>query len=348
MNWMLKREFVIKIFLMLICTIAGIFLEITAVELIISTKTELSLLWVLLSHGAACLFFVFGFTPLLANRVKDEGVWMKVLFWCFAFFVPVFGLVFFIAMMPTAGQWNISEISFEGETLEAADLTHQRSSSSSIGQGATRARLNSQKLPVELRMKALLSLQNIPLHLSSAMLQDTLHSNQDDLRMLAFGMLDKQENNMTSRIHIELSRLAESTITPEERQISYQHLAELYMGLVEGGLVSGDLKAHAINQAFKYIELAIQYQINDPGLLILRSKILEIQGLYTEAEHSIDLAVENGYPYALALPYLIEFAFDNHDIDKVKELVRKGVKNQMPKLHMALELWLPKNPVLGV
>mgnify|MGYP003379176219 CR=1 FL=1 len=113
-------------------------------------------------------------------------------------------------------------------------------------------------------MKALLALQHMPAR-SANILRDTLSDSSDDLRLLAYGMLDSREKQLTHRIQNALQRHADLT-TPEERYLPARELAELYWELVYQNLVQGDMRQFALEQVQRYSNEALKHKVKDAGL----------------------------------------------------------------------------------
>jgi hypothetical protein len=93
-------------------------------------------------------------------------------------------------------------------------------------------------------MKALLALQNVPTRQSSGILREALADSADDLRLLAYGMLDAREQQLTHRIEQALQRHRNGRAgTDEARYLAARELAELYWELVYQELVQGDMRS---------------------------------------------------------------------------------------------------------
>jgi hypothetical protein len=72
---------------------------------------------------------------------------------------------------------------------------------------AARAQLGNTRAPLPERMTALVAMQSMPTRTASPVLRELLADSTDDIRLLAYGMLDGAEKQLTQKILAELPRL---------------------------------------------------------------------------------------------------------------------------------------------
>lgn len=306
---------------------------------LLTSTDEHQLLLILVLHGVACALVVLAAFPLLPLKLREGRWWMRLLLFDFCFFIPVVGLISLLGVMLVATYWPRKKRPATAETVSLPEFTLLNDQEGTrMSQGAIRARLSRQALPVAMRLQSLLALQHMPSRVASPVLLDVLGDSTDDVRLVAFGMLDSKEKDITSRIHEELKQL-ERRGNGHGRLRTVRHLAELYWELVYSGLVRGDVRDHALGQARHFVDEALALAPENTGLLLLQARILDAQGEFERAEQILSLAVLYGLPKARALPYLAEIAFERHDIDRVKQLMDELASSHIPKLQHAIAFW---------
>jgi hypothetical protein len=215
-----------------------------------------------------------------------------------------------------------------------------------FSQGGIKSRLAHSSTPTSQRLQSLLALQGIPARVSSPLLQDMLGDSSDDIRLVAYGLLDSREKKITAQIHHEIvnMRTAESK---EIRLVGYRQLAELYWEMVYAGLAQGDLRTHALNQSLLNVDSALALSNQDTGLLFLKGRILLESKKYEESRQVLEFAMTLGLPESRALPYIVEIAFHRRDYSMVQQLLtRLSVYQLTPIMKNAIRFWVisPSTP----
>jgi tetratricopeptide (TPR) repeat protein len=178
-------------------------------------------------------------------------------------------------------------------------------------------------------MQSLLTLQAVPNRVSNPILEELLGDDTDDVRLVAFGMLDAEEKKISSRIREVSERL--NGQDPVNAFDSLCQLAELYWELVYACLAQGELRKHILSQAADFADRAMALQPESgSGLLFLRARIWMEQGDDTSAKVAFQQAMELGQPKASTLPYLAELALRQRDF----ALVQRYMQDLSP-LHLS-------------
>jgi hypothetical protein len=290
------------------------------------------LFWgVLLAHAAISAVVALSTYLLLPQRFRQPRTFVAGLMFCFAFIAPVLGAVGLLIIIRGVLRKTLAESSFavpmavEIPVYDVQSKDVQRGSS----QGAIRSRLG-QEVPSHLRMQSLLTLQAVPSRVSNPILEELLGDDSDDVRLVAFGMLDTEEKKIASAIRQESERL-EHAQTPEARFGCLRQLAELNWELVYACLAQGELRRHILAQAARFADEALALGVSlGSGLHFLRGRIWLEQGDLDAAEHAIEQAVAQGQPRTSAWPYLAEIAFRRRDFVAVRQYMQ-----QLSKLNLA-------------
>lgn len=224
------------------------------------------------------------------------------------FFVPLLPVMMRIAQEIGSRYRQLHEEAPVAPVYEPEYSIYRATSSMKSRGGRTRTKLTNLKVPVADRLTALLAIQEAPARVSADLLRQLLADPIEDIRLLAYGMIDGKEKSIGVRILAE-----EGKLEHEENDDSIygcnKRLAELYWELVYQKLVQGDMMRHACEQARKHAHQAVAYQPEDGGLWFLLTRIA-IELRETEpARESLNEAERLGFPADQLLPYKAELAF---------------------------------------
>lgn len=278
---------------------------------------------------------------LLPKRYKVPRVAITATFFCFAFIAPVVGaigllLITRISLRPIHESARFAvPVAVDLPVFDVQSKDQNRS-----GQGAIRSRLGT-AVPGSTRMQSLLTLQAVPNRVANPILETLLSDNTDDVRLVAFGMLDSQEKKISSQIRQELDRLPHD-LTLAQRFACLGKLAQLNWELVYSGLAQGELRKHIVSQSAKYADEALALGAEpNPGLLFLRCRIFLEEGDVDAAERAIHQAVDSGFPKASAWMLLAEIAFRKRNFDAVREYMRQiSDQNFTSRARAVCDYWL--------
>jgi polysaccharide biosynthesis protein PelE len=277
----------------------------------------------LLAHAPASLLLALAVYTLIPPRQARPRVSVLALLFCGIFFVPVLGFVGVTAgallrrLLPRLR----APQRFSAVRLPELDI-HEGSGKSAAGfrQAGVRQFLKNERAPVPQRLRAMVALSHAPSRIGSPVLRELLGDAEDDLRLLAYGLLDSREKRLNADIHAARQRLAASR-EDDERAVTAHHLAALYWELVYQGLVQGDLLDYAVGQALDYTEIALRSNDDDPALHLQHGRLLQQLGRLDEADQAYTRARALGLPASRVVPYLAELAFARRDYAQVRRLL---------------------------
>ena len=302
--------------------------------------------WVLLAHILVSLIAGFAIHAIFPPRYQHPRKAVIGLIFLFSFVIPVLGAV---------GLWWITRTTFRSiqasqrlaipQLIELPIFDVQTKESIQVGQGSLRSKLNQAAAP-EIRMQSLLTLQAVPNRTANPILENLLSDDADDVRLVAFGMLDSQEKSISQQIRHGLNRLGDGDIPPSQRFDCFRQLAQLNWELVYSGLAQGGLRKHIIGQSLHYVTEAlalcpILHRPPDAGLLFLQGRIALDQKNIEEAKRCIDEAVKAGYSPSSAAMLLAEVAFLHADVETVIGIMQDvATKNYTARARAVRDYWL--------
>lgn len=296
----------------------GLFLSALPLEYSAATFVAVTTL-----HALCCAVLAAATWLLLPLRYRRPVLPVVLLLFCFAFMAPVIGAVGVLLIAQTTLRREIAgPLLAMPLSVSLPEYDVRSEQTTRAGQGAIRVRLAA-SVPESVRMKSLLTLQAVPQRVANPILEDLLSDETDDVRLVAFGMLDAEEKVLTEHIQHERAAL-ERPLSAEQRYDCLRRLAELHWELIYASLAQGELRRYMLDEARRHADEALGcIDKADGGLHFLRGRILMAQGEYDEAVMAIGNAVSSGLSEASALPYLAEIAFQNRRFTYVQGIMQR-------------------------
>ncbi|MCT9124470.1 lipopolysaccharide N-acetylglucosaminyl transferase [Cupriavidus gilardii] len=214
------------------------------------------------------------------------------------------------------------------------------------------------------RLTALAALQDMPARHVSPLLRALLDDDVEDVRLLAYGMLDAAEQRLTRRILQARERLnALGDGDAAGRAAAHEQLAQLHWELVYQNLVQGDVRSHTLAQADLHAQAALQALSEAPGATALyvpaadgsgvaspAAGLWQLRGRLTLARRdpaaaraALQRATALGFPRQRALPLLAEAAYLDGDFAAVATAMRSlrqaAALPAAPQLQPLLRYW---------
>ena len=297
-------------------------------------------------HAALSLAVAAWCLPLMPVHLRRQRLATLLLLFNFAFIAPLVGPVC-ILLVTRRSLRHAQQASRQAHPASVALPEYDVQASDTIrsSQGSIRSRLEPQ-VPGNIRLQALLTLQAVPGRVANPILEDLLGDDTDDVRLLAFGMLDSEEKKISLSIQHERTQL-ETELTAEQRYDCLRHLAELHWELIYACLAQGELRRHILGQAREYLESALATGVPpSPGLLLLQGRILLAQDEIDAAEEVFSRALAQGLPKVSVIPYLAEIHFLRRQFDRVHELLQQLARlNTAARTTAVVNLWTARETV---
>lgn len=299
-------------------------------------------LWLL--HAGFCAILASVAYVLLPGRYRRPRWLVWLLMFDFAFIAPVVGPLGMLYITRSTLQRERSTVPCATpQSIELPEYNVHTKEAKRGGQGAIRSRLTAD-VPAPVRMQSLLTLQVVPNRVANPILENLLGDSEDDVRLVAFGMLDAEEKKLSVLIHRERGNL-ERPLADEHRRDCLRHLAELHWELIYAALAQGELRRYILGEARAYIDAAFALTTTpDAGILFLRGRILLEQGEVDAAKDAITAAIVMGQPETSALPYLAEMAFRERGFVAVRGYLKHLSELQIaPRTRAIVDLWLHRD-----
>lgn len=291
-------------------TFFGLALEFGALLLLFTQDAGLGvILGYLLLHGAGCVLISMAVALVMPARYRRPRAWLLAYLFCLNFFIPVIGLAC-ATLGIILGIW-LPYLS-ERKRFETVALprftTHRNRDGTGFRGGQARAQLGNPQVSLEQRLKALVAVQDTPLRAIGGLLRELLADPTDDIRLLAYGILDNKEKQITQRI-LQKKLDLQQTDKPDERAGLHRHIAELYWELIYQNLVQGDMQVFSAEQVRSHADQVLSVSPDDPSVWFLLARLALLMGQAEAADHALQQAQRTGFARERILPYLAEMRF---------------------------------------
>lgn len=314
----------------------------------LSARADSTLLVFLLLHAGASVLLALSIYPLLGS-VHNPTRWAVLgLISCFSFVVPGIGFMTVVLAILTIRAYPSRTHTDSFATVDLPEFDLHQSLHAAGRPTGMRALLNNRKASPKNRFTALVSLNHVSGHVASPMLRDVLNDQSDDLRLLAYGMLDRMEQRISHAIHEAAQTFKNEQQKSQDQQTDLstrgitaaQHLSDLYWELVYQGLASDDMREFAVQESLRYCDLVLTHWPEDGPLLLRRGRLLHALGKLQEAGEYYQRALQHDLPETQVLPYQAQLHFERGEYARVKELMRSlKPHNALPKLRPVIDYW---------
>jgi hypothetical protein len=308
-----------------------------------------TLLLGLLVQACAALATSLGIAEMMPARYRRPRVGLLVSLWFLNFAVPVGGMLCSIGALAIAAVLPQPRAQLPIVPVEEPEFAANLIGTVSYGRGARlKAELQNSEAGTSFRMTALLAMQTMPARTVSPLLQGMLADPLDDIRLLAYGILDNREKALTQQILVERPKL-DVNLHPElsdaERAHANRTLAQLYSELIYENLVTGDVYRNAADQADGFAAAALEHDPNDAALWRLRGRLAIARRDLDGADAMLQRAIDCGFPRERMLPWLAETAYLRRDFARVRKLLAEmDNRAATPTLAAVLDFWKPRGP----
>ena len=244
--------------------------------------------WFLVLHGVGSGVGGVLMTALVPLRYRRRRGWTFFLFFGFCLFIPVLGLAGLLlgvwpgivlerhARQNTYQSVSVPELPFQPLNVQKQPI---------YGQAGMISVLRHAQDP-ERRIKALIATRQMTSQEAIPILKEALRDPVDDVRLLAYSMLDAKEEEINATIRRLLERVAHASA--DHRQKLHQRISNCYWELAYLGLAQGEVLRHSLAQALSHLEQAMAAGAEEPALHIQRGRLLMHQQRWDEAAQAFD------------------------------------------------------------
>ncbi len=189
------------------------------------------------------------------------------------------------------------------------------------------------------RIQALFKLQSLQSRHTTKIFRSLLTDKSEDLRLVAFGLLDKTEKTIFSRIHQELT-LLDKAVDDEHKIEHWRQLAYTYWELMYQQAVIGDVLVFAMDQVRVYATEVLFQEERDGGMWSILGQVNFQANDHDVARYCFSRALTCGLPESRIVPYMAEVFFTQRDFSSLQILLSIQTSlGDSATLQPVLEYW---------
>lgn len=177
--------------------------------------------------------------------------------------------------------------------------------------------------PVQQRVRSVMALRRMDPQRAVPLLRIALTDASEDVRLLAYAILERREKQIRSRITAALTELQENTdLAPDAHISRLRGLANDHWELVYGEFSEGEGQKLNLEQAARWAEAALAAQFDaTTALLLARVRLKQSQG--ESAWELVAAAERAGVASGVCAPLLAEAAFLMRKFDAIPRLLAR-------------------------
>lgn len=290
----------------------SVLIEIIAISLLFLGDNFLAVLIYLILHFFASILISMALVSMFSKfemfkKLKKELLMVLIFF---IFMTSVFGIFFanfmliFLRNKKIIRKKIIKQLNLNEVTVDVPAARRK------FGEGAIYS-LSSASPSVKLSLLSYIVKQNFPN--KGKILKEALSDSNDEIRLMAFSVLSREEDKLNKIIFELLEKL--KTAKEKEKEIIYKDLGKLYWEFIYLGITDDNLKEFYLNLAKECFEKSK----NDYESIIYLGRIYLKENKIEEAKKNFEKALK--FNKVLVIPYLTEVYFNEKNFKKVKELM---------------------------
>ena len=304
------------------------------------TAGNLELAAYLIAHAMACALLTLILLPLMPSRYRGQPITTGVFLFTLQFAIPFIGSVGLVLGMLLALYLPRSSRDIPWQEVDIPELPFQPIDMDLqvvYSQGGLRQVLR-EAISTDKRLKALMATRQMNDRDAIEILREALKDPSDDVRLLAYSMLEQKEKTLAQRA----GTLQQSLQSADDLgSVSLQRrLAQVWWEMAYLGLAQGGLRQYYLDSAGKLLRRLVvrRSQHNDWRLL---GRVELALGNIDNAEEAFRSALAGGSSPELIMPYLGEVAYLRRDFAQVRQhLSACPLERFHPANRPVIESWL--------
>lgn len=239
-------------------------------------------------------------------------------FLCFT--LPVFGSITILLLINWLRRSQKAFRTIHIHTLPLTKIYTPLKQRRGIGSLTAQLFYNDKKAIEDMKLNALNDAVMLNPQKINPIIRTLLSDKQDEIRLLAFQLLNKQENELLPHINDCLKSL-ETAHTPAAQFFYQKELACLYWELDFRGLIEEKLSNFTLNKSLNYGKAALILNPSDLSLLLLLGRIYLKLKDYASAHMHFELYITHGGFKDRVISYLAEIYFYEKKYQNIKQLI---------------------------
>ncbi|MFV9682122.1 HEAT repeat domain-containing protein [Pseudomonas sp. NY15367] len=272
------------------------------------------------AHGLGSAMLAAGIWLLLPRRYRYPFPWSPLFIFSVSFFIPLIGMIgVALALFPALYLPRKRQIQpWEATAVpELPFKPRERRQELMFNDGGLQDVLRHARDPDQ-RLTAIFATRRMRSKEAIPILKLALRDPSDDVRLLAYSMLDQRESRINQRIEHALADM--ENVSTDRKFALHAQLARWYWELAYVGLAQGSVLDHVLQQAWGHVTSALVG--NTSGELhLLAGRIAMEQGNLDEAMAQFDLSAQTGMDAVQLAPYRAEIAFLRQRYEEIPQML---------------------------
>lgn len=292
------------------------------------------------AHAIACTILALVVMPLLPSRYRGQPIITGVFLFTIQFAIPfigsaglMLGILLALYLPRSSREIPWQEVDIPELPFRPTDMNLQVIYS----QGGLRQVLREAN-NTDQRLGALMATRQMNDREAIGILQEALKDQADDVRLLAYTMLEQKEKTLARRA----GTLQQSLQTSNDLNsvVLQRRLAQVWWEMAYLGLAQGGLRLYYLENAGRLLKgLVARRSLHSDWRLLGRVELA--LGNISDAEKAFNAALKNGSPPEQIMPYLGEVAFLRRDFRQVREHLSACPPERFhPANRPIIEAWL--------
>ena len=277
-------------------------------------------------HAAASAGAVWMAWALLPSKLRRPALPTCALLYSLAFFIPILGVVATVIAVQVAQRfpkiWR-TERYVTNIMPEFTEVQQEATKRSDLRVGDARRILKDHTQAIATRLRVLVALQSMRPKATIPLLQSLLSDPSEDIRLLAYSMVEAWEKDLSQQILEAMNSLRDARAGDERAPLvnALQRLAELHWLQADSGLARGDLRVFALEQAQQCCEDVLLLDGYVPSVWQLYAQVLIALNRLPAAVRALQLGRSVRMPEQEVWPLLAQIAFMRRDLGEVRRFI---------------------------
>ena len=276
----------------------------------------------------------------LPKKYQQSPQSVVIFFVGLTMFIPMLGAIAVLSLVVMTNYFFVGTAKVDIQEVHESRFTGVgRAETQQFNSGELQSRFSAKSVQTEARLDALGKLQGFETHQINTTVRGALQDQADDIRLVAFGILDKKEKAINARINQELG-LYQKSVDEAEKLTHLRDLAYAYWELVYKEIVEGDILLYALEQAMHYNTSVLALMPQDAGMWALKGQISLRAQQSNQAREAFTHALHYGIPETRVVPYLAELAFQRKEFEELSSLFHQcTMLSEVAILNPLLKYW---------
>lgn len=270
----------------------------------------------LIGHGLAATTICPALHRLLPERLREPAWWARAWIFVTCLFLPALGALGLLATLIVLARLPSLDRRDPWRSVDIPPLSLRKRPQSAglpYGEGGLLGVVRYSGDP-QRRMEAVLSTQQLSSADAVPILQTALADPVDEVRLLAYSMLDRMELKINASITELREALTQASPAAPEHEAQLHHqLGEQYWELADTGLAQGDVRRHMVATAQQHAQRSLSLESHNGQANLLLARILLAQQNLDAVDLHLGAAVAQGMAESEVAALRAEAAFGRRD-----------------------------------